>query len=152
MKISAILSNHSTINCYRAKCSTVAPAFQALPKKSPTRAVFVKTDAPFVWPSKNADLTKVKDGLTSYEVVYTYSNGKVSKVQEYGLNSELGQTIGFTYYSGGYTEARTSGADDIYNNTDDIITRYVFDNQGRTITSYSTDSQRTRLLSRICGR
>ena len=96
-------------------------------------------------------LTKVKDGLTSYEVVYTYSNGKVSKVQEYGLNSELGQTIGFTYYSGGYTEARTSGTDDIYNNTDDIITRYVFDNQGRTITSYSTDSQRKNIYSASSG-
>lgn len=98
----------------------------------------------------NGYLTNVRDGLSDYQVSYTYSNGKVTAVQEYGANSTAGQKVGISYYSG-YTEARTSGADDIYGNSDDIYNRFIFDNQGRTVTSYSTNLSRTEVYGVSAG-
>ena len=98
----------------------------------------------------NGYLVNVKDGLSDYQITYTYSNGKVTSVQEYGADSTVGQIIGITYYSN-YTETRTSGADDTYGTSDDIYNRFIFDNQGRTITSYSTNSGKTEIFGASSG-
>ena len=98
----------------------------------------------------NGYLVNVKDGLTDYQVAYTYSNGKVISIQEYGENNTAGQKVGISYYSG-YTEARTSGADDAYGTSDDIYNRFIFDAQGRTITSYSTNLSRTEIYGASTG-
>ena len=86
-------------------------------------------------------LTCARDELSQYEVNYAYTNGKVTSISEYAgpsLTKTLGQQVGITY-SDGYTVLRTSGNDDVYNNSDDILTRYSFDNEGRTVSIYSTD-------------
>ena len=84
-------------------------------------------------------LITARDELSGYEVNYGYTNGKVTSITEKaGSSSEVGQQILLSYYDN-YTEVRTSGTDDIINTSDDIITRYVFDNSGRTITAYSMD-------------
>ncbi len=98
----------------------------------------------------NGQLIRVEDGLSNYALAYTYSNGKVVAVQEYGRNSAVGQKITISY-SGFYTEVRTSGTDDIYGNTDDIITRYVFDKNGRVITSYSMNYSYNELYGITSG-
>ena len=95
-------------------------------------------------------LISAKDGLSNYEIEYNYTNGKVTEVQEYGANSDVGQKLGITYYSG-YTETRSSGSDDEYDTSDDIYTRFVLDNNGRTITSYSTNLDRTEFFGISSG-
>lgn len=94
-------------------------------------------------------ITKIQDELSGYEIRYTYSSNKVSTVQEYA-GSSAGQKIGFSYYTG-YTEVRSSGSDDVYANSDDIITRYSFDNSGRTVGVYSTDYAKTQIYGASSG-
>ncbi|MBQ9073599.1 MAG: hypothetical protein IJY30_03965, partial [Muribaculaceae bacterium] len=56
----------------------------------------------------------------------------------------------FTYYSG-YTTVRSSGGDDIIGNSDDIITRYTFDQEGRVKSTYSTDYLGTTIYGAPAG-
>jgi len=84
-------------------------------------------------------LTSVKDNLHNREIKYTYDAGnRVSTVKEY-VGSAEGQQIGFTYGEE-TTAVRSSGTDDIYGNTDDLVTHYVFDEEGRTVTAYTTSA------------
>ena len=72
----------------------------------------------------------------------TYANDRVSSVQNYGrvnLSNTAGATVGFEYQPG-FTTVRTGGADDIYNNADDLFTSYIYDQYGRTTASYSRDN------------
>ena len=97
-------------------------------------------------------LIKARDELSGYEVNYGYTNGKVTSITEKAGTSSLttGQQILLSYYDN-YTEVRTSGTDDIINTSDDIITRYVFDNSGRTITAYSMDVNGTTIYGASSG-
>ena len=92
-------------------------------------------------------LNCVWDGDTGSKVSYSYSVAndaivnktyQVSTVTEKTLSEAEGQKIGFIYdYK--KTSVRTRGKDDIYNNSDDILTTYIFDNNGRTICAYSSN-------------
>ena len=97
-------------------------------------------------------LIKARDELSGYEVNYGYTNGKVTSITEKAGTSSLttGQQILLSYYDN-YTEVRTSGTDDVINTSDDIITRYVFDNSGRTITAYSMDVNGTTIYGASSG-
>lgn len=95
-------------------------------------------------------LTCAYNTLSDYKICYSYSNGKVVSIDEFGKDDELGQTIGISYFSG-YTEVRTSGSDDIYGTDDDLINVYVFDEQGRAVTTYSTNVLRTEIYGAISG-
>ena len=94
-------------------------------------------------------LTRATDELANYELRYTYSNGKVTSIQEYA-GTKAGQKIGISYYTG-YTEVRNSGSDDIYGNSDDIITRYTFDTAGRAVGVYSTDYTKAQIYGASAG-
>ena len=73
-------------------------------------------------------LTDVVDELNNYKLKYTYDSAeRVVEVQEYG-GSTAGQKLSISYGTG-FTQVRTSGSDDIFNNSDDILTNYVFDNE-----------------------
>ncbi|MBE6678841.1 MAG: hypothetical protein E7597_08625, partial [Ruminococcaceae bacterium] len=78
------------------------------------------------------------DTATGNKLVYQYKNGKVDSVTEYNSADTMGQKAGFIY-GVETTAVRTSGNDDIYGNTDDLLTHYVFDDHGRTISAYSTN-------------
>lgn len=116
---------------------------------SNTTNITVDGKASYTYDS-NGYITRCKDELSEYEVIYTYSSGKVTYIQEYGKNSIAGQKIGLNYFSG-YTEVRNSGSDDIFGNTDDIITRKVFDSEGRVVNAYSTDAGRTTIYGATSG-
>ena len=79
---------------------------------------------------------------SSYTVEYgytQYSNGKrVSSVTE-KAGSTIGQTVGFTYQNHRF-DTRTSGLDDIYGTSDDIVTTVLFDHLGRATCTYSTNT------------
>ncbi len=89
----------------------------------------------------NGNLISAKDGDTGYKIAYTYGQRfspqydqkKVYLVKEYG-GSSLGQTVGYFYEDKKFT-VRTSGTDDEYGNSDDLLTNYMFDNFGRAICS-----------------
>lgn len=70
-------------------------------------------------------------------ITYDAKN-RVSTIYE-SSNGSTGQTIGFTYSTDRKTQIRTSGNDDVYGNSDDIYTTYVFDFYGRTVTAYTKD-------------
>lgn len=97
-------------------------------------------------------MIKARDELSGYEVNYGYTNGKVTSITEKAGSTSLttGQQILLSYYDN-YTEVRTSGTDDIISTSDDIITRYVFDNSGRTITAYSMDVNGTTIYGASSG-
>lgn len=100
--------------------------------------------------NSSGKMTSAKDTLSGYEIKYTYSRaGKVSSVQEFAGTAQ-GQKMSFSYFNG-YTDVRSSGSDDVYGNTDDIITRYTFDSEGRVKSMYSTDSSGTKIYGASSG-
>ena len=118
-----------------------------------TTNITVDAKATYTYDSSGR-LDIVTDTLSGYRIDYTYSSGKVTVIQEYGSKTgstyTAGQKIGLTY-SNGYTEARISGTDDVYGNTDDIITRYIFDSNARAVGIYSTDSSGTTIYGASAG-
>ena len=60
------------------------------------------------------------------------SGKQVSALQEYGTDLSAGQKISFDRSVYNVTKVRSAGVDGIFGNSDDRITRYLFDNAGRT--------------------
>ncbi len=85
-------------------------------------------------------LSKVTNNLTGYKAGYsTYYSKRICSVYEQaGANNTHGQELYYAYGTD-YTMIETSGADDIFDNADDIYNYFTFDKSGRTVTSYSTD-------------
>ena len=84
-------------------------------------------------------LLTAKDNESDYSMTYTYnSQGKVSSFTE-----KAGSTTGASVSVTGGSEVRSyryCGKDRTLNNSDDLITTYVFDHSGRTITSATTSA------------
>ncbi len=93
-------------------------------------------------------LTLAKDALSGGYLNYNYSGRKVTSVVEYGRGGVKGQQLSFTYGKG-YTDVRSSGADDVISNDDDLITRYVLDDEGRTVSTYSGNAEMTEVYSSV---
>lgn len=97
--------------------------------------------------NSDGTLKSVTDGDTGYTITYTYTNyngnKRVSLVTE-KVGTTSGQTIGFIYGDKSVS-VRTSGKDDVYNTSDDLLTTALFDNFGRTICSYSSDISNSTL-------
>ncbi|MBO7303798.1 MAG: hypothetical protein J6V09_01055, partial [Clostridia bacterium] len=84
-----------------------------------------------------------KESVSDYEIEYQYRGKRIKSVTEYGDGDE-GQAVYYTY-GNRYTDVRTSGNDDEYGTSDDIITRHILDNMGRAITAYSKDAGNSKL-------
>lgn len=104
--------------------------------------------------NNKGQLISVHDTLSGYKVYYTYSNDKIIWIDETveieGQDPVFGQTIGISYYAG-YTEVRTSGSDDEYGTSDDLINVYVFDKEGRSTSVYTTDVTRSEIYGATTG-
>ena len=104
------------------------------------------------------DLIGVANNLSKYKLEYNSFKGIISDVKEVEQigTSSTGQEAVFTYGTG-TTQVRTSGPDDemaefdIYMYSDDLLTTYVFDSQGRTISCYTTDGTKTHLYGASNG-
>ena len=98
----------------------------------------IETDATASYTYGSANrMIGAKDEDTNYQLIYTYNMGKqISSVLE--VVPSTGQKISFTYGSS-YTEIRSSGTDDYYGSSDDLVNRYTFDSMGRTKGAYTTD-------------
>ena len=79
------------------------------------------------------------DNVSGYSVHFDYTNGKVSQYVE-KIGYSQGAAASITYDPCGKTQYRDWGNDRIENNTDDILTTYLFDYAGRTVNAYTTDA------------
>ena len=90
-----------------------------------------------------ADFTYDNDGLMTsitdfdgYRIDISYDNSaskKVTGIIEYGTNGSVGNRITFNRTKYNTTIVQSSGIDGTWNNSDDYITTYQFDNYGRTV-------------------
>ncbi len=111
----------------------------------------VKTNATAYYTyNSSGRLTSAKDGETGYEVRYSYTSGQVYIIQEYASNETEGQKIRFVYYDS-YTMVRSSGADDVYGNSDDVMINYTLDGEGRVTSSYSSNPSKTEIYGVSTG-
>ena len=87
------------------------------------------------------NIVRITDNNSGKSLWYEITDEKITKLSEYA-GSTLGQEISYSYGEG-YTDVRSTGNNEILNTTDDIITRYVFDSYGRSVSahSYYTDNQ-----------
>lgn len=99
----------------------------------------------------------VHNDLSKYTLWYYYDEaGRIEEILEVGDESGdsdvngAGQNIKISYYPG-YTEVQTSGSDDIFGTDDDLINVYVFDNQGRAVTTYTTNKEKTVVYGAVSG-
>ncbi|MBO4366085.1 MAG: DNRLRE domain-containing protein, partial [Clostridia bacterium] len=102
-------------------------------------------------------ITYVKNNSTERALVYAYDTHtypatdqntqitvhRVSRVTENGFDSDIidwptGQTARFSYGDKSF-EVRTSGTNDTIDNSDDLLTTYLFDHEGKEICSYTSD-------------
>ena len=94
-------------------------------------------------------IESVRDDVSDSGVVYNYSGSKVISITE-SNTQQNGQKISYNYGIG-YTDVRTSGADDIHGNDDDIVTRSVFDSYGRAISVYSKKHYGSQIYNGTIG-
>ena len=90
---------------------------------------------------------------SQYKIEYGYDSSKrVTSIKEWalGTTNTLGQQLSLSYGSSS-TVIRTSGTDDIFNTSDDLITTYGFDSEGRAISCYTTDLDRTQIYGASNG-
>ena len=91
--------------------------------------------------TSDGKLYRIRQGKNTTAGTYseiTYSSGNVSAVSEYSSSGSLGGKYSISYDSK-KTTVRTSGQDDIFNNSDDLLNVFLFDNYGKAVTEYCTD-------------
>ena len=116
-----------------------------------TSTITVDAVAQYTYNSSGLLLTATNN-LSQYKISYGYDAAKrVVSVAEYATATNgLGQQISLAY-STSSTVIRTSGTDDVFNTSDDLITTYGFDYNGRTVSCYTTDLDRTQIYGASNG-
>lgn len=96
-------------------------------------------------------ITKIEDVTLGQSITYTWDNSnRVIKVTQYA-DEVKGQEISFSY-GAGYTDVRNTGNDEILNTSDDILTRYIFDERGRCISMYSYSEEYMEIYGATVGK
>ncbi|MBR5489325.1 MAG: RHS repeat protein, partial [Firmicutes bacterium] len=95
------------------------------------------TFSTYTYDNEGALETAVSSDGSGLKFYYTLEEeGKrVWKVEEFGTDGSIGQTLTFDRSEYNTTVLRTSGQDDIFENEDDLLITYQFDNYGRTVGS-----------------
>lgn len=95
--------------------------------------------------TENGEISSASAIISGEKTVYSYTGKKVTLIKEYSQTNVDGQIVTYSYGKN-HTDVRTSGRNDIYGaddkiseeySSDDIITRYVFDERGRAKNVYS---------------
>ena len=92
----------------------------------------------------SGNIVRITDNDSSQSLQYVITNGKITKLSEYA-GTTLGQQVSYSYGEG-YTDVRSTGNDETLNTSDDIITRYIFDNYGRSVSAYSYYSGNEQII------
>ena len=95
--------------------------------------------------NNSGEITGVRDLTTAEIIRYQTSNGKITNVTEY-IGNTLGRKVSYTY-GNGYTDVRSTGNDEILDTDDDIITRYIFDENNRAVSVYSMSADSSEIYS-----
>ena len=90
-----------------------------------------------------------EDAISGKRLIYAYQNAIDLRIAEI-TDDGIGQIVAVTFKKG-YTEVCTSGSDDLIDTADDIITRYVFDGEGRTCAVYSTSVDGKQIYGATIG-
>jgi hypothetical protein len=90
------------------------------------------------------------DNIADQEFCYTWSSNKVTELEHYA-GSTSGQSVLYEYEEG-YTDVRTSGNDEYLGNSDDVITRYIFDEYCRSVAVYSSSVNGTEIYGATVGK
>ena len=98
-------------------------------------------------------LYTAKDGTTNITIGYFSPSPSASYVciYEKDESGNRGQQIFCRRYNG-YTEIQSPGNDDISQTDDDVLTRYVLDENGRTISSYSYIKEKYEIYGAVNGK
>ena len=94
-------------------------------------------------------ITAIRDLEANQILRYETSNAKISRVTQYA-NNTMGQQVSYIYGEG-YTDVRSTGNDEILDTPDDIITRYVFDKYGRSVSVYSMSADGSEIYGATSG-
>ena len=126
-------------------------AFYNTNSNASTSTITVDAVAQYTYNSSGLLLTATNN-LSQYKVSYEYDSSKrVTSVAEYATaTGDLGQQISLKYDTSS-TVIRTSGTDDNFNTSDDLITTYGFDYAGRTVSCYTTDLNKTQIYGASNG-
>ena len=98
------------------------------------RYMYLLSSATYTYDS-SGNITTITDNDTNKSLQYEITNGKITKLSEH-VGSILGQQISYSYGEG-YTDLRSTGNDEMLNTADDIITRYIYDGYGRSVSAHS---------------
>lgn len=97
--------------------------------------------AEYQYDDSNGALNYARQGNGSTHGTYFrlyYTNENVSRVRKYSSTGAYGNEVTFQYDHKKAT-MRTAGKDDIFGDSDDLLSVYLFDNYGNTVCSYLTD-------------
>ena len=134
-------NNLSTVKyCYGNANTTKQNVKDAYNNPSTAQNVTVYATATYTYDS-NGYITEITDSDTNTSLRYEITDGKVTKLSEYA-GTTLGQQVSYSYGEG-YTDVRSTGNNETLNDEDDIISRYIFDEHGRSVSahSYYVDSE-----------
>lgn len=95
-------------------------------------------------------MTSAADNLAGQEFNYIWSSKKLTELIQYA-GTTRGQCEQYSY-NVGYTDVKNTGNDDILGTTDDIYTRYVLDENGRSRSVYSYAKSGTEIYSAVTGK
>ena len=142
-------NNLSTVKyCYGNANTTKQNVKDAYNNPSTAQNVTVYATATYTYDS-NGHITEITDSNANKSLKYEITDGKITKLSEYA-GEALGQQISYTYGEG-YTDVRSTGNDETLNTADDIITRYIFDAYGRTVSVYSMSSDGENIYGATSG-
>ena len=103
---------------------------------SASSGITVVSEAELTYNS-NGQISRIVNSPSGRILSYSWSSGKVTGISESAHSTAtLGQSISISY-GVGYTDVTSSGTDDIPNNDDDTVTRYVLDSYGRCVSTYT---------------
>ena len=120
--------------CYGNANTTTQNVKDAYTNPSTAQNVTVYATATYTYDS-SGNIIKITDSDTNKSLRYEITNGKVTKLSEYA-GTALGQQVSYSYGEG-YTDVRSTGNNETLNNDDDIITRYIIDDYGRSVSAHS---------------
>ncbi len=137
-------NNLSTVKyCYGNANTTKQNVKDTYKNLSTAQNVTVYASATYTYDS-NGYITEITDSNTNKSLKYEITEGKVTKLSEYA-GTTLGQQVSYTY-GDGYTDARSTGNDEMLNTADDIITRYIFDGYGRSVSAHSYYADNNQII------
>ena len=111
-------------------------------------AITVYASANYTYNS-SGQITAITDSSVNKSIRYEIADGKITKVSEYA-GTTLGQENSYSYGKG-YTDVRSTGNNELLGDSDDIITRYIFDDYGRAVSVYSSSADGNTIYAAATG-